>query len=554
MGRFVRNTPCPLCGSSDANSLYEDGSTYCWSCRKSRGGKRQPEVMSQYDWTGTMEQIAQLPTANMLARGLDAATAAHYGVRVEYDGSRNEVAYYFPLYKEGKLTGYQRRDAVAPGAGKASSKGIGDTRGADPFGSHVVSGRKFVIVTEGAEDAMAAWQMLKLRGKNYRVIATLGANRWKQMLPYLESFEKVMVCYDMDDAGRAAAEDLADALPHGRVAMCRWQGDYKDPNDLLIHQQQDRFFDAVMGARTYEPSGIISGDMVWELMQAYVTPEYISYPPEMMVLGSKAIGMREAEVSTWTAGSSAGKTSYIRRLKQHALQTQSSKGSLWGIGEVELEEAAEKTARGMVQFHVGKRWDMMTHEERERGVAETYGTKRLHMIDKGKRSAKKRSGGLMSRFKHLHYDKGCRLFFLDHITLGVREFGSGEGGLHDQDEMMEQFLDFVETTKSHLCLISHLRKPPGGTKSWSQGAVPTEEDMKGSGSLYQISFDIIGLSRNKQHDDDYERNVSQLHVLKCRETGDTGPADRMYWNQQSNRLEPAVEAELPPVTHEEHYE
>ena len=29
---FIEHTPCDKCGSSDANALYSDGHTYCFSC------------------------------------------------------------------------------------------------------------------------------------------------------------------------------------------------------------------------------------------------------------------------------------------------------------------------------------------------------------------------------------------------------------------------------------------------------------------------------------------------------------------------------------------
>ena len=30
--KFLRHTACDACGSSDANSLYDDGHTYCFNC------------------------------------------------------------------------------------------------------------------------------------------------------------------------------------------------------------------------------------------------------------------------------------------------------------------------------------------------------------------------------------------------------------------------------------------------------------------------------------------------------------------------------------------
>jgi hypothetical protein len=40
MARFVNHTSCPKCGSSDARALYDDGSSFCFSCRNSSRGSR----------------------------------------------------------------------------------------------------------------------------------------------------------------------------------------------------------------------------------------------------------------------------------------------------------------------------------------------------------------------------------------------------------------------------------------------------------------------------------------------------------------------------------
>ena len=31
---WVKNVPCELCGSKDNKSIYDDGSTWCWTCEK----------------------------------------------------------------------------------------------------------------------------------------------------------------------------------------------------------------------------------------------------------------------------------------------------------------------------------------------------------------------------------------------------------------------------------------------------------------------------------------------------------------------------------------
>ena len=57
-----------------------------------------------------------------------------------------------------------------------------------------------------------------------------------------------------------------------------------------------------------------------------------------------------------------------------------------------------------------------------------------------------------------------------------------------------------------------------------------------SGSIKQISFDIIAFARNLQEEDDFQRNVIEMAVLKCRYTGLTGPAGSSYYNFDTGRF------------------
>ena len=38
VSEFLYHTPCDECGSSDANSLYSDGHTFCFSCNTTKRG------------------------------------------------------------------------------------------------------------------------------------------------------------------------------------------------------------------------------------------------------------------------------------------------------------------------------------------------------------------------------------------------------------------------------------------------------------------------------------------------------------------------------------
>lgn len=472
-----------------------------------------------------LKAVERLPMAAIPARKISEETATKFGVRTEFSQENGEpLVQWSPLFN-GEERGWHKR--TFPKDCRSIGKDM------LPFGSHIAGNQgKFLIVTEGVEDCLAAHEMLQSLGKNYRVVATLGTTTWKKNIAYFNGFEKVVIAYDMDAPGREAAIEFATALGH-RARVAKWTDKWKDPCDLHLAGRADTFLNAIFKAEAPAPDGILSVEEVWERIENYTKPISYSYPPEFETAGMYAEGMREGEISLWIAGTGSGKTSYIRRMKQHLITNTEAV-----VGEIELEEAPEKTIRGMLQFQGKKMLSDMTPEEKREAFMATYGTGRLHLLDH--RARYTRGMSLMDKIKQLHYSMGCNVIFLDHITLAVSEFGDG-GGLAEQDRMMNEFLEFVETTKCHLVLISHLRKAQGGGKSFEEGAVPREDDIKGSGSIKQISFDIFALSRNKHHPDEYQRNVSQLHVLKCRETGDTGPADKLYWDKQSQSFVKAVD-------------
>ena len=57
---FVRHMPCSNCGSSDGNSLYSDGHTYCFVCHDRTGGNdviHSQNVSKTVQLTGSAERL-----------------------------------------------------------------------------------------------------------------------------------------------------------------------------------------------------------------------------------------------------------------------------------------------------------------------------------------------------------------------------------------------------------------------------------------------------------------------------------------------------------------
>ncbi len=80
-----------------------------------------------------------------------------------------------------------------------------------------------------------------------------------------------------------------------------------------------------------------------------------------------------------------------------------------------------------------------------------------------------------------------------------------------------------------------------------------EYDLKGSGSINQIAFNTILLSRDKMADDEYTRNSTMVQVVKCRRTGMTGAAGWLYYNSQTGRLEQGQPPETVAANQEDEF-
>lgn len=530
-------SPCPKCRShgrdrtGDNLTLYDNGSAHCFACGYDVQPKHDVEEL-----TGTVDytSVAKLQSAPLALRGVSQRVSAMYGAKVEYDQDTGEESvYHYPVYKGPKIAAYHSKPACRPGERKGNkdpwytARNKGDARGSLPFGANITKGAKFIVVTEGAEDCLATQQaLIAVKSRPYNVVATLGVDRWRANIEWFLQWEKVVILFDSDPAGEASASEFAEALGHGRAHFATLP-DGEDPNSMLESGREHDLVDAIWNCTRYEPAGVYTGEAVWAAMEGYTAPPSIPYPDEWPILNEKLGGIRAGEISMWTAGSGIGKTQFLRRLRQHVISSTD-----WGVAEIELEGSKERAFRGMLQYQAGVRLADMTREDKRKAWQETYGTGRLVYLDH--RGGK--GGSLVGKLKFLHYAYGVKLITLDHITLAVNDYGDS---LADQDRMMGDYVDFVETTGCHLALVSHIRKPPSGGPSWAKGAVPTEEALKGSGSLYQLPSDIIAISRNKLAEDDYERNTSFLTVLKCRETGRTGQADALWYNDDTTGLEPA---------------
>lgn len=89
MANLIRaHQPCDDCGSSDAKSYYDDGSSYCFSCKRYRKASGEVQTLSEEEFEKKLlESIEKGKFRDLPDRALLKSTCEKYGVRtIQKDG------------------------------------------------------------------------------------------------------------------------------------------------------------------------------------------------------------------------------------------------------------------------------------------------------------------------------------------------------------------------------------------------------------------------------------------------------------------------------------
>ena len=525
--------PCKTCGSSDALSLYDDGHTYCFSCQTNIKGTRSdiddtviPNYRNKFKlnterFKGIPEDAQVIPFTK---RGIVAKTAEVFGVRVD------ATKIYFPYYDlNGSLVASKMR-----GKKEKTFTSQGEWSDATLFGQNLFNkGGRAITITEGEFDAMACYQMT---GSRYPVVSIRnGAGNalkdCRAQYEYLDSFEKIVICFDADEQGIKASKEVAELFGAKAHVFSHAGTTYKDACDYLAVNDVKTFVDRWWGAEKFVPDGIVAGSTLWDIVSAPVEKADVMYP--YYGINNLTYGIRKGELVTVTAGSGLGKSQFLREIVWHMLNNSND-----NIGLMFLEESVKKTAQSLMSLAVNKPLHLpdsdATDEERKNAFDKTLGTDRLFLFDHfGSTSI----DNILNRVRFMARGLDCKYVFVDHVSIIVSAQESGDER-KAIDEIMTKLRMLVQETGISLFVVSHLKRP--SDKGHEEGAVTSLAQLRGSGSIAQLSDIVIGLERNGQHEDMIERNTTHVRVLKNRFSGLTGKACRLLYSRHTGRM-----AEMP---------
>lgn len=525
--------PCPDCGSHDALCQYSDGHTYCFSCHTWRKGEEKETVK------GVVYPVESMVLDSIRARGLTRETCEKYGYYKMQVGDRwAQIACYYD--DNGNMAGqkirYPNKEFII--RGKVGNRFYGQQKWAG-------GGNKKLVITEGEIDCLTVSQ---LQGNRYPVVSlpngVSSAKRvFKENLAWLNSFEQVIVMFDMDDAGRKAVKDVEGLLNPGKLCVANLP--LKDPNDCLLAGRGQEVVNAIWTAKPYMPDGIINAKDTWDIVSQQDEEDAGTLFPWDIHLNDMTMGMRKGELVVLTAGTGVGKSTFVREVAFDMGVNKNLK-----VGMLMLEENVKRTVKGLMSIALEKRLYInrqgVSDEEFKAAFDATVGTGNYILYE---HFGSMEGDNLMEKIRYMAVAEKCDFIILDHVSIAV----SGLEGDNERkliDVLMTRMRSIVEETGVGIICISHLRRVPDQI-SHEEGGATSLSQLRGSGAIAQLADMVIGLERNQQKEGK-EKNLLRVRVLKNRFTGETGIGGYLYYNRERDRLEPVYN--LSEYTDEEEEE
>ena len=517
--------PCPYvsCGSSDAFSYNSNGYGRCHACERGYPSKSQ-----MFDWAKdkypvverdssmstvidyTPKRIEDPASGNYVAmRGITAKTMEDFGVQTYSD--RQEYVYPSGGIKVRKLDEkvFYTKDGF---------------KGDELFGMNLFTAgsSKMVTVTEGELDALSVAQMLKSQYTNPVVSlpsATPSKKLWEKCTEWLNSFDKIVLSVDNDEAGNAVADRMAKLFPNKVYRVPHDK--FKDANEFLTNNAAAEFKSAWWNAKKYTPENVLNSTD--DFISLYTdTPEHQYVPTGIIALDDKILGLMQGHFTVIKAPTGIGKTEIMRYLEYNMLQ-HNIPFAAW-----HLEETKLRSLLGLVSYQLNDnltRRDLIEEKQAEddviRAIKELTKDELFYQFYL---SDGQGADELCDQIRYFSQACGCKFVFFEPI----QDVVSGQS-----EESKEQMLADLSVRLSKL------------SAELNVGIVTIAHtndngDPKYCKMIGQRASVILDLSRDKEAEDLQERNTTHITVQKNRPCSEEGRAGMMRFNSETFTLREVI--------------
>lgn len=478
--------PCPFdgCTSSDAYHEWDDGGSWCFSCKRGNlpGGMDGGEALSKATYSSY--------------RGISAETAKRLGIISVKDGHGNvEIR----IYKAPNGAYKIRRCATK------SFTIIGDYPCI--LGDHLIDpgASNFITVVEGEEDWGAFYQMIP-NGYCVSLSSGIGQKNRKEVYDKLNPFSKIVVASENDKVGKETRETLAAMFP-GRVYSVILNK-YKDANDYLTNGAERDFIQAWMNNSLYTPEFVVnSSDDFDAIIEDGETNKVLETPHAG--LNETIGGIPLGHMTLITGPEGRGKTEFLRSLSAGMLKNHPE----YCISISHLEESVRRSLLGFSSYHTGVNCvgdGNVTNEELKKHHREYVTDGNLFFMKMEDLDMSVRE--ILDKMHYMVTVCGVKVFFIDPINQ-FEPPSEIDGVTRFLDKLAKALARFVVKHNVAVVITAHTND---------------EGNVRDSRMIAKMASVRLDLNRDHLNPDEEERNRTYGVCSKNRVTTITGNLPRPF--------------------------
>lgn len=420
-----------------------------------RPPQRQPEVKPD------SPAIAWLKS-----RGITDAAIAAYRVGASKDGR----AVVFPHWRDGEMVNFKIRDC-------ADKKRMMTFPGGEPclWGWQVIdANQRSIVICEGEIDAMTLWQCGIPSVSVFSGVSNLG---WIEAdHDHIERFSDIVICMDMDDAGKAAARKIAERLGLDRCRIAKLP--HKDANDCLkAGMTPQQIVDCIEAAGYIAPDELRNAADFTDLVLAEFYPADDSAVGLMMpwLKAAGKLAVRPAELSIWTGINGHGKSQVLGQVLLH-LMAQGERACIFS-GELKPQKLFWRLVRQMTASREPRPAEIR--------ACMAWLKERCWIIDSVGTVSHAR---VLEVFAYARKRYGATQFVIDSLM----KCGIADDDYNGQKAFVDALCNFKMAHDCHIHLVAHSRKKQDET------GAPGKMDIKGAGSIGDLADNLFSVWRNKK--------------------------------------------------------
>jgi twinkle protein len=423
-------------------------------------------------------------------RGIWEATSATYKI----SQSGNEIM--FPYYKQGELVNVKYRSMT--------EKKFRQEKNAEPalFGMDFCNGKEELTIVEGEIDCLTMNQY----GFDVVSIPSGAADsRWIEAeWDFLNTFKKIYLCLDGDEAGQKNIENIVNRL--GKWRCYNVILPFKDANECLANDVTDeKIKECFENARGFDPPTLLTPMDFYDDIVYYNEnfEKRFGTSTPWTKLTKILKGWRDAELTIWSGRSGSGKSTILNDILLHDIK----KGIKSIIASLEMSPM--------------KYLNWMIMRDRQKAILDRSDIKEslksftnLYIVNIEGQTDQTELFNVLD-FAARKY--GVKRFVIDSLMkIDIK----GNDKYEEQKNFINKLIDNIaKKYDGHIHLVAHPRK------SFKDTDRPDKVDVSGSGDITNLADNVLLLyrvgkeEREKNLQDEGDSADTVLYVRKNREHG-----------------------------------